>query len=188
MTKGNSTALKVSACISFAVACLSIFTGLAIIFNWFNMGVEFNNAVVNALGGRTSSWQNTYKYMVLLETAFSSIINVYAGSVYLKISKQKDLVLGTNKLLTYMAFVQLVFTSNALSAIIVFAVAYKINIRFNTKKVQITDNDQLNSVAERIQELKFMLQTGKITQQEYDEKLNKLLEDSVKSQVKWKKE
>ena len=122
--------------------------------------------------------------MVLLETAFSSIINVYAGSVYLKISKQKDLVLGTNKLLTYMAFVQLVFTSNALSAIIVFAVAYKINIRFNTKKVQITDNDQLNSVAERIQELKFMLQTGKITQQEYDEKLNKLLEDSVKSQVK----
>ncbi len=183
MSKNNKIALKVSAGISFFMAFVAIFAALCLAFNWFDIQQVYNEIIFNVLGERITLWRTTYKYFVVFEGLFSAIINCYVGYVYFKISKVNGVPLGVNKLLTYLAFIQLFFTASFLSAIIAMFVAGNITRTLNGKTSE-HKVDDMEVLVVKINNLKELKKQGKISEQEYEQKFNELLEAKVKNDTK----
>ena len=184
MSKNNSTALKVAATLNFVLSGVILFASLAIVCNWFGASEFYQNILIETMGGSESiGWQKTYKFMFLLEGLFACAINTYAGVMYLRFALRKQANSGVAKFLSYLALIQFLCTSNLISAIIAFVVSGNLKQNIPTK-IKLPEN---MGVEQQIKLIKKQLENGEISQEEYDEKLNKILEDSVKQNLEDKR-
>ncbi len=126
--------------------------------------------------------------MVAVETVISSAINIYVGIIYIKISRVADIVLGMGKILVYLGVMQLLFGGSVVSSIIVFCVSYSVTHKVNKIKNRPKEETKMQTLASKVKNIKWLKETGKISAEEYEKKLNELLENNALNEINETKE
>ena len=168
--------------ISYIIAGLMLLMGFVIVFNLFDakdlLKVVVDEYFVSGTG------PNYYYTIIVIDCFFGCMMNIYSGRVYVHLSKMPILPGGISRSLNSMGIMQVLFGFSVIPAIIIFVVASKLKgekpmTRMEFEK-QLQETRGMEIIALQINQLKEDLANNKITKEEYDLHLNKILEQNAK--------
>ena len=181
MSQSNKTWLKIASVISWIFACSIIFVGLAVVFDYFNMREILEEYIAIQVNDHSNPHQYSFvRFMVFAETLLACVINIYSGIVYWSISNKNYIIAGGSRVLSTTGIFQILFTANAFSAIIAFCVASSFK---NTVWQKSKDND-LEYISYEIEKIRVLKDKGVITEEEFQTRLNGLIDQYSKEKNK----
>ena len=187
MKKSNIIILKTISIISFIISVFFLIYGACMMFDLFGVK-EIYIETMKAMGVIENASDTQFQvYMAIFDSIVGIFLNSYCAGTCLKISKSKDIILGTSKVLLYMGVMQCLFIISFLPGILSIIVSIRISKAekeiANRPREQDLSSLQFDSMKEQINSLKLQKEKGEITEDQYNSALNELLENSAKSKM-----
>lgn len=147
---------------------------------------DFYIEVIQKVGIVTEPSEVNFEiYMAIFDGLVGILLNSYAAGVYLKLSRSRNIMLGTSRVVLYVGVLQCFFLISIIPGILAIVGSFMIK-KTETEIVDRPRNVEHhsgNDLADRIANLKARKDAGQISQEEYDKKLNDLIEQVAKQNV-----
>lgn len=165
--------LKVAGIVSAIFAILVALTSLCILFNFFGVQKAFNDKLIEMAKSEMYKGDlNFIKFVLVGEMLLACFTNLYSAYIQLSLSNKEYIVVGSTRVLVSVSLFQLLFTSNIFSAI----VSCVVGVRLYKSVWNNRSSNKFDAMAHNVEELKLMKNKGLITQEKWEEELNKILE------------
>ena len=182
MKKSTRILFTVTAVISFIISFVFFLQAIGLMFNiggFKDLYIE----MIQKIGIATEPNELSFEvYMGIFDALVGILLNSYAAGIYLKLSKAKTIILGTNKVVLYVGILQCFFIVSILPGllgIIASRIIKKQETAIVNRPRDVVEN-RTNDIVDRITNLKARKDAGLITQEEYDRRLNEIIEQSAK--------
>ena len=197
VSKSSKVLFKVAGILSYITLAICLIFAIGILFEISLFVESFKMVYTSVYLDLTEAELEQMKFYFVINCFFSSIINFYAGRAYLGLAKTRSRVLNGKRTLIFIICLQLFF-GMALPCIfsIIAAVLYFKEPKAENSPIKVAEDngkggaqtqsalsdEALDFCAFNIAELKKLLNSKKITQEEYDIALNELLSTNFYSQ------
>ena len=187
MKKSTKILLTITSIVSIIVAVVFLFHGMFLMFNIGGYKDIFIEIMINMGVITEPSEVNFQVFMGIFDAVVGVLLNSYAAGVYFKLSKSNSILLGTYKVVLYVAILQCFFIISAIAGILGIFVSLRIKKqesqvvlrpRFGEDKAS-----SLDDLSDRIANLRERKESGKITEEEYNQLLSVIIEDSAKENL-----
>jgi len=187
MKKSTSILLKTTAILSLVISIFFFFEGVSLIFNLFGFKDLYIEVIKN-MGMITSASEINFQvYMGIFDALIGLFLNSYCAGNYYRLSKSKNILLGSSKVLLYMGILQCFFIVSILPGILAIITSVKISKEekeiINRPRNEQNQSTELDQMSIQIVSIKQQLEKGEITQEQYDRALNNIIENSAKNKI-----
>lgn len=185
MNKTYKTWLKIAGIVSFVFAGLILFVCMGILIGFLGIKQMYEEMLAELIKEASRPRDIDYmRWVTSIEFVLACGINVYSGYIQLSLSKREYIVVGSSRVLTNIALFQMLFTANIFSAIISLVVAVKLNKSVWENK----GSNSMDAIAHEVEKIRILKEKGVITEEEWQKRLDALLEQYSVSQqnLKWK--
>ena len=185
MKKSTRVLFTVTSVISFVISFIFFLQAISLMFNIGGFK-DFYIEMIQKIGVATEPNEISFEvYMGIFDALVGILLNSYAAGIYLKLSRAKSIMLGTNKVVLYVGILQCFFIVSiipGLLGIIASIIVRKQETEIVNRPREVVEN-KTNDLVDRITNLKARKDAGQITQEEYDRRLNEIIEQSAKIDV-----
>ena len=184
MKKATKILCTITAIISIMLSVVFLLQAVFLMFNIAGYKAFFIKLVIEMGLVTDASEVNFQVYMSIFDALVGILLNSYASGIYFKISKSENIVLGYSRVLLNIGILQCFFVISiipGLMGIILSAIVKKAENEIANRPRQ--ENASEGDVADRITNLKARKEKGEITEEQYKEMLNAIIEQTAVSKV-----
>lgn len=187
MKNSTSKLLKVTAFISMLIAVFFLIEGACLMFNILGFKDYYIKFIQEMGVSRTPEDISFQVYMGIFDAIVGLFLNSYCAGNYYKLSKTKNILLGSSKMLLYVGILQCFFVISILPGIMTIVASRQIAKAeyeiINRPREQQSSETDMDDMTMQIKSIKQQLERGEITQEQYDRTLNNIIENSAKNKI-----
>lgn len=184
MKKSIKNLFIANAVISFIITVVFFLAGIMLMFNIAGTKDIYLDLLMKVGIVSTVAEAGMEVNMAIFDCIIAVLLNSYAAGIYLKISKAKTILIGASKVVIYVAILQCFFIASLLPGIIAIVGGNMLKKEeFGIANRVRTPQSSMDDLAEKIQMIKDKKEKGIITEEEYNQKLNTLLDSVAKQNI-----
>ena len=185
MTKKNKTLLTITAIISFVIAGLFIIAIALYLFDAWNIKAVVRDFFMKAMELQDETDLNFQITMTITDCFVGAFLNMYAGVTYLRYSKTQNIIIGGYKIVIYTGVLQLLFVISLVPGIMAIIVGNTLkNGENRAVTTQVKPQSSMDILTEKINFIKQQKEAGTITEEQYNNMLNKYIEEEANNKNK----
>lgn len=185
MTKKNKTLLITTAIISFVIAGIFVLAVMLYLFDAFNLKETVRDFFMKTMELEDETDLNFQITMTLTDCLVGVFLNIYAGVTYLRYSKTQNIIIGGYRIVIYTGVLQLLFLISILPGIMAIVVGKSLkNGEGRAINTQAKPQSSMDILTEKINFIKQQKEAGTITEEQYNNMLNKYIEEEANNKSK----
>lgn len=180
MSKKSKNMLRATSIISFVVGGVMLLMTIFLLFDV--MGAKgFTRDVIASTLETASQSDIDFEYtIVLTDFIVGALYNIYAGIFYLRYVKADAVLIGGYRTIMYVALFQMFFVLSIIPSVMGLVASGMLRTE-ETNIAQAPPKTSMDELSEKIAFLKQQKQSGTISEEQYNNMLNKLIEEEAKN-------